>query len=285
MKELNAVFIQELVTSYFKEDDFHTNFMYVSKLPADEVACSLKFKQDMVVAGLPFFVETFKYLCDAPLKELLCLEGREVKKGEELNFKLPFNVALTGERIALNLLQRASAIATFTKKFVDIAQTKNIKILDTRKTTPGHRALEKYAVNVGGGHNHRFGQMDVWMIKDNHKNFFGGLKEALAYFESMKTFYHPIVVEIHDLEELKLAIELGVRHLMLDNFSPEQISEAVKLKTKAQTYEVSGGISLDNLKNYLIEGVDAISSGSLTYNAPHVDISLKYNRKYKELNS
>ena len=278
MKDLKTVFIQDLVASYFKEDDFHTNFAYISKLPADPVACSLKFKQDMVVAGLPFFVETFKYLCDAKLDALLEMEGKLISKGEELAFELPFNVALTGERIALNLLQRASAIATYTKRFVDIASKTDIKILDTRKTTPGHRSLEKYAVNVGGGYNHRFGQTDVWMIKDNHKTFFGGLEGALNYFKSMRTFYQPVVVEIHDLAELKQAIELGARHLMLDNFSPEQIREAAKLKTSNQTFEVSGGISLDNLENYLIEGVDAISSGSLTYNAPHVDISLKYKR-------
>lgn len=278
MKDLKTVFIQDLVASYFKEDDFHTNFAYISKLPADPVACSLKFKQDMVVAGLPFFVETFKYLCDARLEALLEMEGKFITKGEELAFELPFNVALTGERIALNLLQRASAIATYTKRFVDIASKTDIKILDTRKTTPGHRSLEKYAVNVGGGHNHRFGQTDVWMIKDNHKAFFGGLEGALNYFKSMRTFYQPVVVEIHDLAELKQAIELGARHLMLDNFSPEEIREAAKLKTSNQTFEVSGGISLDNLENYLIEGVDAISSGSLTYNAPHVDISLKYKR-------
>lgn len=276
---LKSVFIQELVASYFKEDDFHTNFAYISKLPGDTVSCSLKFKQDMVIAGLPFFVETFKYLCDAKLDHLIEWEGKSVKKGFELEFELPFGVALTGERIALNLLQRASAIASFTNQFAELGKSRGIKILDTRKTTPGHRALEKYAVNIGGGFNHRFGQMDVWMVKDNHKSFFGGLDKALDFFNGMKTFYNPIVVEIHDLAELEVASRLGVKHLMLDNFSPGDIRKAVEVKLEGQTYEVSGGISLDNIENYLIDGVDAISSGSLTYNAPHVDISLKYKKK------
>lgn len=277
MNHFSSLFTQDLIAFYFKEDDFHTNFAYISKLPKDTVSCSLKFKQDMVVAGLPFFEGVFEYLGVKGL-ELAGLEGKEIKNGEELNFKLPFNVALTGERIALNLLQRASAIATYTKKFSEKAKQKNIAILDTRKTTPGHRALEKYAVNVGGGFNHRFGQVDCWMIKDNHKPFFGGLKQALDYFNSMNSFYTPVIVEVHNLDELKEAGELGVKHVMLDNFSPEQIKEAINIKRGDQSFEVSGGISLENLDNYLLEGVDAISSGSLTYNAPHVDISLKYKK-------
>lgn len=281
MGHLNTVFIQSLVASYFKEDDFYSNYSYISKLPSDPVQCRLKFKQDMLVAGLPFFIETFNYLLGSPLEDdLLKSEGTFVKRGDELSFSLPFNVALTGERIALNLLQRASSIATFTKSFVDKAKAKNIKILDTRKTTPGHRALEKYAVNIGGGHNHRFGQTDCWMIKDNHKSFFGGLENAVKFFKDLNTFYQPLIVEIHDLNELEKAISMNLKHLMLDNFSPEQIRQAVKLKTDRQTFEVSGGVRLNNLENYLIEGVDAISVGALTYDAPHVDISLKYAREY-----
>ncbi|MEX0799324.1 MAG: carboxylating nicotinate-nucleotide diphosphorylase [Bacteriovoracaceae bacterium] len=283
MSELNKIFIQNLVASYFKEDDFHSNFSYIRKLPTDTVSCRLKFKQDMLVAGLPFFMETFNYLLSSPMEidgdgKLLDREGSFVKKGEEARFELPFSVALTGERIALNLLQRASSIATFTRSFVVEADKRNIKILDTRKTTPGHRALEKYAVNTGGGHNHRFGQADCWMIKDNHKSFFGGLENAINFFKDLKTFYQPLIVEIHDLEELAKAIDLDARHLMLDNFIPAQIQEAIKLKTERQTYEVSGGVRLANLNDYLIDGVDAISVGALTYDAPHVDISLKYEK-------
>ncbi len=275
---MKSLFAQELVSSYFKEDDFFTNFKYISSLPQDEVNCVLNIKQDMMLAGLPFFTETFRYLGECQFGDLEESEGKFFEKGAKFKFKLPFSVALTGERIALNLLQKASAIATYTKQFVDMASGSDIKILDTRKTTPGHRAIEKYAVNIGGGHNHRFGQMDCWMIKDNHKSFFGGLKQAVDYFKGLKTFYTPLIVEIHDMEELKEAIELGVRHVMLDNFEPQAIKSAVELKPEGTTYEVSGGINLENLENYLVSGVDAISSGSLTYNAPHVDISLKYGK-------
>jgi nicotinate-nucleotide pyrophosphorylase (carboxylating) len=116
------------------------------------------------------------------------------------------------------------------------------------------------------------------MIKDNHKNFFGGVKEAIDFFRNVNSFYTPLVLEIHSIRELKEAINLNVLHVMLDNFDPEQILEAVKIKPEGMTFEVSGGISLNNLNDYLIDGVDAISSGSLTYNAKQVDISLKYHR-------
>ncbi|MBC75316.1 MAG: nicotinate-nucleotide diphosphorylase (carboxylating) [Halobacteriovoraceae bacterium] len=278
MNHLNKVFLQDAIANYYKEDDLHTNFAYVNALPQNLVKCSLKFKQDIVVAGMPYFVEAFNYLHPSKLDSLLELEGKSVKKGEELNFDLPFNIALTGERIALNLLQRASAVATYTKQYVDKAKNYNIKILDTRKTTPGHRALEKYAVFVGGGFNHRFGQMDCLMIKDNHKSFFGGLENALKFFEDIHSFYRPVIVEIHDLEELKQAQALEVKHLMLDNFSPSLIKEAIRLKQSGQTFEVSGCIRLETIQDYLIDGVDAISVGALTYDAPHVDISLKYKR-------
>lgn len=282
MNHLSAPLIKDIVSAYFKEDDFHTNLAYISRLPDDPVACSLNFKEDMLVAGMPFFAGAFKYLCpEASLEALEGWEGKEVSKGESAVFELPFAVALTGERIALNLLQRACAVATFTSKFAAKASKANIKILDTRKTTPGHRTLEKYAVHAGGGYNHRFGQTDVWMIKDNHKSFFGGLKEAVEFFGELRSFYHPVVAEIHDLNELEEANSLAIKHVMLDNFTPEEIKKAVRLKLPGQTFEVSGGVNLENLDNYLIDGVDAVSSGSLTYNAPHVDISLKYQRKQR----
>jgi len=280
--KLNQLSIQKSLEFFYMEDDLHKNFNYVSSLPEDQVQCSLKLKDDLILAGLPFFFEAFNYLLDTPIdyKEFLIHEGKTFKKSEnnEIHFSLPFNVVLTGERIALNLLQRASAVATFTNQYVAKASKASVQILDTRKTTPGHRALEKYAVQVGGGKNHRFSQMDCWMIKDNHKSFFGGLENAVNYFKNMNTFYAPMIVEIHSIEELKQGLNLDIRHFMLDNFSPELVAEASKLKTAGVTFEVSGGINLENMDPYLIDGVDAISTGSITYNAPHVDISLKYHR-------
>jgi nicotinate-nucleotide pyrophosphorylase (carboxylating) len=184
-------------------------------------------------------------------------------------------VAILGERIALNLLTRATSIATFTRFFVDLAKEKNIAVLDTRKTTPGLRSLEKYAVTVGGGFNHRFGQGDFWMVKDNHKRFFGGIEKAVGFFRSLKGFYQPIIVEVENLEELVTAQELGIKNLLLDNFTPEKVKSAVDLKKDGVTFEVSGGITLETFSQYLISGVDAISLGCLTQFAPRVDISLK----------
>lgn len=265
---------------YFQEDELAKNFSYLNSLPTEPVICKIHLKDDLILAGLPFFFETFNYLKDGIVNydSLLDYEGQAFKKESQktIEFSLPFNIALSGERIALNLLQKTSSIATHVKKFKELAG--EIKILDTRKTTPGLRFVEKYGVHVGGGSNHRFGQTDVWMVKDNHKNYFGGVENAIQFFRDQNTFYTPIVVEIHDLKELEEVSGLGVKHFMLDNFTVEDIKKAVALKSKGMTYEVSGGVTLSNLKDYLIDGVDAISSGSLTYAAPPVDISLKYNR-------
>ncbi len=263
------------VEKWLLEDDLNRNIHYVRTLPSHPVELTLKFKSPLLIAGMDYFCAVFSYLGE-DVSELLALEGKEFAKPEAvvLTKKLPFNVAVTGERLALNLLQHGSSIATWTKKHVSLSGS--TKILDTRKTTPGLRGLEKYAVRVGGGFNHRLGQTDLWMIKDNHKSSLGGLKGAYEFFVSQGTFYNNIIAEIHDLKELSEAITLGIKHVMLDNFSPDQIREAVKLKTSGMTIEVSGGIRLETMKDFLIPGVDALSIGALTYSAPKVDISLKY---------
>ncbi|MFT6068525.1 MAG: nicotinate-nucleotide pyrophosphorylase (carboxylating) [Bacteriovoracaceae bacterium] len=268
------------ISNFFEEDDLTRNIFYQKSLPKDKVSCQLKIKSDLILAGLPWFEAAFQYL-DEQFKlshEVMAFEGSELKKGDELNFDLPFNIALNGERIALNLLSHGSAIASFTNLFVKKAEGSGIKILDTRKTTPGLRSLEKYSVRCGGGYNHRLGQTDLWMVKDNHKKFFGGVEQAVNFFNSVGSFYNEIEVEIHDLKELEKALEMGINHLMLDNFSPADIKKAVSLKKEKVTYEVSGGITLDTIDNYLLPGVDAISVGRITYGAPPVDISLKYER-------
>ena len=273
--------IQADIARFFSEDDLSRNAKYIQSLPMDEVNCSLKLKDDLTLSGLAYLVEAFNFLgADLNYNDFKEYEGMSVLKSDikEISFKLPFAIALTGERIALNLLSHASSISTYTKKFVELASKKNVQILDTRKTTPGLRALEKYAVTIGGGYNHRLGQTDMWMIKDNHKSFFGGVKEAIDFFKSQQAFYTPIELEIHSLSELKEGIELGINHFMLDNFEPAQIKEAVAIKPAKVTYEVSGGVNLENIEGYLIEGVDAISIGRITYAAPSVDISLKYER-------
>lgn len=264
---------------FLQEDDLSRNLFYTQALPEKKVECALFFKSDLVIAGLPWFFETFAILGAEVPRELIAeWEGKAVKKNDQVKicFELPFGVALTGERVALNLVQRASSIASFTRKFAEKAAAKNIAILDTRKTTPGLRSFEKYAVRVGGGNNHRLGQTDTWMVKDNHKSFFGGLKQAVSFFQSMGTFYNSMVVEIHSIDELQEAIDLKIDHVMLDNFTPELIVQAVKMKPLKMTYEVSGGVRFETLDNFLIDGVDAISIGAITYDAPHMDISLKF---------
>jgi nicotinate-nucleotide pyrophosphorylase (carboxylating) len=271
--------IEADLARYFEEDDLQGNTYYLNSLPQDSVECQLKIKSDLVLSGLPYFVGAFNFLgADLNYEDFKKHEGKNFKKGEVISFHLPFSIALTGERVALNLLQRASAISTFTQKFVQLSEGTGVHILDTRKTTPGLRSLEKYAVRIGGAYNHRFSQADVWMIKDNHKTFFGGLKPAWDFFKNMQTHYQGIVVEIHSLPELKLAIELGVKHVMLDNFSNEDILKAVAMKKSDMTFEISGGVKLDTVKQYLLQGIDAVSVGALTHSAPHVDLSMKIKR-------
>ncbi|MBC7713047.1 MAG: carboxylating nicotinate-nucleotide diphosphorylase [Rhizobacter sp.] len=261
---------------FFAEDDLQGNAFYLNQLPTTQVECILKIKSDVMLSGLPYFVGAFNYLgSKLDYNELSMNEGVNFKKGHTITLGLPLAIALSGERVALNLLQQSTRISTFTQQFVKAAEGSNIKILDTRKTTPGLRILEKYAVRVGGAHNHRFSQSDAWMIKDNHKTFFGGLGPAWKYFQSMQTFYQNTIVEIHSLDELKMAFELGITHVMLDNFLPADIKAAVAIKKSGVTYEVSGGVKLDNIKDYLIDGVDAISIGALTHSAPHIDLSMK----------
>ena len=280
MRDLIHMSLLPTINKWLEEDDLVRNIHYTRSLPGIPVQLHLKIKSDLLLAGSDYFITTFVALgMESEIFNILkSYEGRRIKAGEVITFPelVPLPVALSAERLALNLLQHASSIATWTKKHVDIANNYGIKILDTRKTTPGLRALEKYAVRVAGGHNHRFGQADVWMIKDNHKSCLGGLKQSWDFFNQQGTFYNNIVVEIHSLEELQEAIELGVEHVMLDNFSPSLIEEAIKIKVQNMTFEASGGIRLENLEDYMIPGLDAISIGALTNAAPRVDLSLKF---------
>lgn len=284
-EEMNFNGVSREIENFLTEDDLSNSF-YLHSLPMDLVNCEIKIKSDLVLAGLPYFFSVFQKIAPSFVSpEMFQLfrdfEGKHLKSSTSLthqDFKLPFAVALTGERIALNLLARASAVASHANKFSEVIKSsgKDIVLLDTRKTTPGLRSLEKYAVRVGGGHNHRFSQSDVWMIKDNHKQFFGGLTKAYEFFKSQGAFYRPIIAEVHSLDEFEEACKLGVQHIMLDNFLPDAIKSLAKKKPAQMTIEVSGGVRLDNIADYCVEGVDAISVGALTHSAPHVDISFKF---------
>src|SRR5665647_956859 len=233
MLDLTLSSLLPQVKAWLDEDDLTRNFHYTRTLPKVPVELNLKIKSPLLLAGTDYFVATFVALgADSSKFDFFRrLEGQHFKVGDVVTFPetIPFAVAVTAERLALNLLQHASSIATWTNEHVALASEHGIKILDTRKTTPGLRSLEKYAVRVGGGHNHRLGQTDVWMIKDNHKSSLGGLKGAYEFFISQGAFYNNLVAEIHNLKELEEAIHLGITHVMLDNFSPEEIKQAVLL--------------------------------------------------------
>ena len=267
---------------WLQEDGIGQHQYYFEALPKAPVKSVIKIKSHLILAGLPWFRAVFEELSNQKFDHSSWgeWEGQSFKQGTvlELPMNFRFDVALTGERLALNLLQRASAVATTTRKYVELAGPLGISILDTRKTTPGLRELEKYAVQLGGGRNHRFHQTDQWMIKDNHKKVFGSLKAAWDFFQSVGGPYQNVIVEIHDLIELREAQALGVRYFLLDNFTEEMLLESLKLKGQGQHYEISGGVTLETIQIYLKKGVDAISIGHLTQFPHPIDLSFKFER-------
>lgn len=268
------------IENWLKEDGFGEVGIYWQRLPVVPVRAQIKIKSNLTLAGLPWFCAVFERLSPGlgkSLEPLIEHEGCEFKAGAVIGLPvaLPWGVAITGERLALNLLHKASAVATATKALVNLTAPAGVKVLDTRKTTPGLRALEKYAVTVGGGCNHRFTQVDAWMIKDNHKELMG-LKGAVDFFRGLNQPYKNLIVEIHNLTELSEARELGVQHFLLDNFSPEMLATACSKKLSGEFFEVSGGINLLTVKSVLIPGVDAVSSGAITQFPAAVDISFKF---------
>jgi nicotinate-nucleotide pyrophosphorylase (carboxylating) len=232
-------------------------------------------KENFVLAGLPFVREVFMILDPSILIKTLYNDGSKVKKGNiiaEISGKTC--VILKGERVSLNIVQRLSGIATLTNRYVEKTRGLKAKIVDTRKTTPCHRFMEKYAVKVGGGYNHRFGLFDGILIKDNHIKTLGSIKKAVR---EAKKGHHlfKIEVEVKNLKELKEAIESGADIIMLDNMSVRDMKEAVKIAKGRVMLEASGNISLENVREVAETGVDLISVGALTHSAPAVDISLK----------
>lgn len=268
------------IDAWLKEDGLGDGGLYWHKLPKQPVKAQLKIKSDLVLAGLPWFCAVFERLSPgvgAGLKALESYEGKELTAGTvlEVPTALTWDVAITGERLALNLLHRASSVATATHELVRIARDHGVQVLDTRKTTPGLRALEKYAVVVGGGSNHRFTQVDSWMIKDNHKELLG-IEGAVTFFRDLRQPYKTLILEIHSAAELEVARTLKVTHFLLDNFSPDDLRRICATKRPGEFFEVSGGVNRSNLRDFLVPGVDAISSGSLTQAPPSVDISFKF---------
>jgi nicotinate-nucleotide pyrophosphorylase (carboxylating) len=203
-------------------------------------------------------------------------EGAKVAAGDTvLRINGPLNLLLTGERTALNFLQRLSGIATLTRRYTAVLGAKGPRIVDTRKTTPGWRSLEKYAVRTGGGHNHRMGLYDGVLIKDNHIAVSGGIAAAVAKARARTSHLVKIEVEVADMDEVEAALNAGVDIIMLDNMDRPQIEAAVaRIKGRALV-EVSGGVTLESLAELAASGVDLISIGALTHSARAVDLSMQ----------
>ena len=272
--KLNA---DDLILAALKEDitseDITTNsVMPEYKLGEVDLIC----KEDGVIAGLEVFKRVFTLLDENTEVTFNCKDGDRVTKGQKLGIvKGDIRVLLSGERTALNYLQRMSGIATYTRKIADLLEGSKTKLLDTRKTTPNMRVFEKYAVKVGGGHNHRYNLSDAILLKDNHIGAAGGVKEAVKMAKEYASFVCKVEVEVENLDMLKEALEAGADIIMLDNMSVEDMKEAVRLTQGKAVTECSGNVTKENVARLVDIGVDYISSGALTHSSPILDLSLK----------
>ena len=271
---LNA---DELILSALREDitseDITTNsVMREYQLGEVELIC----KQDGVIAGLDVFKRTFELLDSKTEVTFTKKDGDTVKNGDKIGVvRGDIRVLLSGERTALNYLQRMSGIATYTRSITDLLKGSRTKLLDTRKTTPNMRVFEKYAVKIGGGYNHRYNLSDGILLKDNHIGAAGGVKEAVQMAKEYAPFVRKIEIEVENLDMLKEALDAGADIIMLDNMSVEDMKEAVKLVSGKAETECSGNVTKENVERLVDIGVDYISSGALTHSSPILDLSLK----------
>jgi nicotinate-nucleotide pyrophosphorylase (carboxylating) len=236
-------------------------------------------KQEGVVAGTSVAALAFRELDPDARVTWAVSEGGAVKRGDRVaEIEGKARAILTAERVALNFLQRLSGIATMTRAFVKAVEGTGVKSLDTRKTTPGLRILEKFAVLAGGGENHRFGLFDGILVKENHVVAAGGLRQALERaIEAGRQKEIPVVVEVRTVEEAEEAARSGVDRILLDNFTPSKITDVLKRVPrgkKSPLLEVSGGVRLQNVRDFALPGISYISIGALTHSAPALDLSL-----------
>ena len=272
--------IDDLLTLAFAEDVGDGDHTTLSTIPADAMGKQrLIVKEPGIIAGVEMAKKVFNKFDPELNMTIFINDGAEVKPGD-IAFEVEGKVRslLQTERVMLNIMQRMSGIATVTAKYQKLLDGLKTKVLDTRKTTPGLRMLEKEAVRIGGGCNHRIGLFDMILIKDNHVDFAGGIKEAV---ESAKKYCKEtgrnlkIELEVRNEDEIKQALEVGVDRIMLDNFTPEHTREAVKMINGAVEIESSGGITIDTLRAYGECGVDFISVGALTHSVKGLDMSFK----------
>ncbi|MBU4319859.1 MAG: carboxylating nicotinate-nucleotide diphosphorylase [Thermodesulfovibrionales bacterium] len=271
--------VREIIRIALEEDIGNGDITTAFLIPEDSESRALIIaKGNFVVAGIPFIKEVFSFLDREVRFNVFINDGSKVMKGDVIaEVSGRTKVLLSGERVSLNILQRLSGIATLTNMFVEKVKGLKTKIVDTRKTTPGLRFMEKYAVRVGGGNNHRFGLFDGILIKDNHIEAVGSITEALR-LASEGHHLAKIEVEVENLNDLKEAVEGGSDIVMLDNMSIQDMKEAVNIvrtSKKDVILEASGNVTLDNVREVAETGVDLISIGALTHSATAVDISMK----------
>ena len=277
---LNEAMLRHLCRAALAEDVGGGDATTLAVIPAElQVVGSLVTRQECVCAGMPVVEMVFRELDPAVVVEAHVDEGERCVPGQVLGvLRGPARAMLTGERTALNFLQRLSGVATLTRRYVDAVDGGRTQILDTRKTTPGWRHLEKYAVRMGGGTNHRFGLYDRIMIKDNHRELakFAGADSIPRAVAACREAYPDLDIEVEadTLDEVAAAVEAGADIVLLDNMSDAEMAEAVRLVQGRAQLEASGGITLERIPRIAALGVDAISVGALTHSAPAVDIGL-----------
>lgn len=233
-------------------------------------------KQDGIIAGLEVFKRVFQLLDETVETKFYCADGDEVENGQLMGKVTgDIRVLLSGERVALNYLQRMSGIATYTHSVAALLKGSSTKLLDTRKTTPNMRIFEKYAVRVGGGYNHRYNLSDGVLLKDNHIGAAGSVAKAVKMAKEYAPFVRKIEVEVENIDMVREAVEAGADIIMLDNMSAEEMQEAIRVIDGRAETECSGNVTKENIGRLVSLGVDYISSGALTHSAPILDISLK----------
>ena len=266
-----------LILEALKEDisseDVSTNAVMPEAVDGEvELIC----KQDGVIAGLDVFKRVFELLDADTEVTFSCKDGDEVKKGQLMGkVRGDIRVLLSGERVALNYLQRMSGIATYTNSIAKLLEGSKTKLLDTRKTSPNNRIFEKYSVRVGGGNNHRYNLTDGILLKDNHIGAAGSVEKAIQMAKEYAPFVRKIEVEVESLDMVRQAVEAGADIIMLDNMDHDVMKEAIEIIDGRAEIEVSGNVTKENISKLVDLGVDYISSGALTHSAPIMDISLK----------
>jgi nicotinate-nucleotide pyrophosphorylase (carboxylating) len=276
--------VREQIRSWLAEDIGSGDITTETTIPRDSRSKAvIHVKESGIIAGLPIAKLVFEVVDSSLVFDSKVQDGEQVNKGTIIaTVEGSTHSLLIGERLALNLMQRLSGIATKTRSFIDALEGLPVRLVDTRKTTPGHRMLEKYAVRVGGGANHRFGLYDAVMIKDNHIKGSGGIRAAVEAARRKIPHTMKIEVETESLEQVDEALACGADIIMLDNMSTDMMKTSVariKASSPHVIVEASGGVSLETVKGIAACGVDVISVGGLTYSFHALDISLDLNEK------